>query len=84
MTYPVLAPQMSRQRSFEGVLMPHLRRVRRVRAFTQAELAKRAGVSRATVIALESGRDAWPSTVRRLARALGVKPEVLTGQSLES
>lgn len=61
--------------------MPHLRRVRLLRSYTQAELAKRAGISRATVIAIEAGRDAWPTTVRKLARALSVKPEVLTGQS---
>jgi transcriptional regulator with XRE-family HTH domain len=50
-------------------------------AFSQAELADRAGVSRATVMALEAdarGDGAWPQTVRKLARALGVPPTQLT------
>jgi transcriptional regulator with XRE-family HTH domain len=60
-----------------------LSHVRLTRALTQAELAKKARVSRNTVIAIEGGRNAWPSTVGRLAKALGVKPEVLTGRTLE-
>jgi hypothetical protein len=34
-------------------------------------------VSRTTVIKLEAGRDAWPSTVRMLARALRIRPQDL-------
>lgn len=58
-----------------------LRRLRLRQAFSQAELADRAGVSRATVMALEAdarGDGAWPQTVRKLARALGVPPTQLT------
>jgi hypothetical protein len=31
-------------------------------------------VSRTTIIKLEAGRDAWPQTVRKLAKALRVNP----------
>jgi transcriptional regulator with XRE-family HTH domain len=59
------------------VEVPRLREQRHRRALSQEELAKRARVSRTTIIKLEAGRDAWPQTVRKLARALGVKPEDL-------
>jgi len=44
---------------------------------SQQELARLAGLSRESIIKLEAGRDAWPQTVRKLARALRVKPEDL-------
>ena len=56
------------------MLVPRLREQRLKRAFSQEELAERSKVSRTTIIKLESGRSAWPSTVRKLAQALGVKP----------
>ena len=69
--------QPSRPRSSSDVLVPRLRAVRQRVALSQEELAARAGVSRTTIIKLEAGRDAWPKTVRALAKALGVKPEDL-------
>ena len=54
--------------------MPRLRDVRHRMALSQEELADKSGVARSTIIKLEAGRDAWPSTVRKLATALGVKP----------
>jgi DNA-binding XRE family transcriptional regulator len=83
MTWAGLASPVSRLACSQDLLTPHLRHVRLSRSLTQAELAERAGLSRATVMALEGGRDAWPTTVRKLARALGVRPQVLTGQTLE-
>jgi len=52
-----------------------LRRLRRERFFSQAELARRSGVHALTITRLESGRTA-PSTrtVRGLAEALGIQP----------
>ncbi len=58
--------------------VPPLTRLRELRlraALTQAELADRAGVSRTTVIRLEQGDpNVLPTTHRKLARALHVKP----------
>jgi len=54
-----------------------LREQRLRRALSQQELARLAGLSRESIIKLEAGRDAWPQTVRKLARALHVKPEDL-------
>jgi len=52
----------------------HLRDLRVRRALTQVDLAKLAGVSRATIIRLEAGeRNVQPPTLRKLARALRVK-----------
>ena len=59
-------------------LMPPLVRLRDLRlraALTQIDLAERAGVSRATIIRLEQGDpNVLPTTLRKLARALKVKP----------
>lgn len=59
--------------------MERLRELRRRRVLTLRELEEVSGVSYATVWRLESGRatDARPSTIRKLARALGVEPEEL-------
>jgi transcriptional regulator with XRE-family HTH domain len=57
-----------------------LRRLRERRALSQAELAEQAGVSRATIVSLESGRaGAQYATMRRLAEVLGVEPAELLG-----
>jgi len=64
----------SRPRLSGDVRVPRLRDVRHRLALSQEELAEKSGVARSTIIKLEAGRDAWPSTVRKLAQALGVKP----------
>ena len=52
-----------------------LRELRLRRALNQRELAARAGLTQATVVALERGRsEPRPSTLRKLAAALGVDP----------
>jgi transcriptional regulator with XRE-family HTH domain len=52
-----------------------LRRYRTQQALSQEELAEKAGLVRSTVLKLESGRaKPRPSTIRKLAKALGVKP----------
>ena len=48
---------------------------------SQRELAKRAGVSAATVFRLEHGYRGHQSTIRKLAQALQVKPASLVGAS---
>lgn len=60
--------------------MPKLPRVRWYReraALSQDELAKKAGVSRVTVVRIEGGEDTFPSTARKLAEALNVAPSDL-------
>jgi len=63
-----------RARPSSDVQLPRLREQRDRRALSQEELAKLAGLSRATIMAAEKGRDAWPQTVRKLAAALHIKP----------
>jgi transcriptional regulator with XRE-family HTH domain len=62
--------------------MPYLRDVRLSRALSQQDLADASGVSRSAIMAIEGGRDAWPRTVQKLARALRVKPQELTGRKI--
>jgi transcriptional regulator with XRE-family HTH domain len=62
-----------------------LRYLRKRQALSQAELAERAGITRVTIIKLEADArpGAWPRTVRKLARALGVRPAQLTVGEIE-
>lgn len=52
----------------------HLKAWRESRILTQRELGKLAGINWMTVHNIEHGQDARPSTVRKLAAALGVQP----------
>jgi len=55
-----------------------LRDAREARFFSQAELAQNASVGQATIARIETGRQLpHPSTVRRLAQALGIEPREL-------
>ncbi len=55
-----------------------LKRERFARAMTQRELCERAGVTQSTLVALENNRqEPHPSTLKKLADALGVEPRVL-------
>jgi len=56
-----------------------LREWRAYRALSQADLAERSGVTKATIVALEkpSHRTPHPRTVRRLAKALEIPPHAL-------
>ena len=59
-----------------------LRELRERAAFSQMELSERSGVSRATIADLELGkRGARPKTRRKLAKALGVEPWELVGDT---
>ncbi len=58
--------------------LPGLRLVRRAKLLTQEQLAQEAGLNRVTIWQLETGiRNPQLSTIRRLADALGVTPELL-------
>jgi transcriptional regulator with XRE-family HTH domain len=55
-----------------------LRTLRSEHVLTLRELAEEANVSKDTIWRLENGHsDAHPSTIRKLARALGVHPKEL-------
>jgi transcriptional regulator with XRE-family HTH domain len=57
-----------------------LRGLRLDRALSQRDLAALSGVAQATINRLEQGhRSAYPVTVRKLAKALGVDPPALYG-----
>jgi transcriptional regulator with XRE-family HTH domain len=63
-----------------GIPLPTLRAVRRSTALSQRQLAELAGVSANTVRLLENGRrGSYPTTVQKLASALGVSPAHLVG-----
>ena len=57
------------------VKLTSLRAIRERSALTQQELADLAGVGHATIVRIEAGdREPFPRTIRKLARALKVKP----------
>jgi transcriptional regulator with XRE-family HTH domain len=59
-------------------MLVHLRELRLRSALSQADLADRAGLARTTVVRLEKGDpNSTPTTLRKLARALRVKPAEL-------
>jgi transcriptional regulator with XRE-family HTH domain len=60
------------------VRLTRLKDVRQRKALTQQQLADRAGVNRVTIARIEGGKDQpFPTTVRKVADALGVEPEEL-------
>lgn len=74
---------MLEQRHYTGQTLPRLTRLRELRlraALTQTELAERAGVARTTIVRLEAGDpNVLPPTLRKIARALHVRPRDLIG-----
>ena len=60
--------------------LPRLRLIRQGAVMSQEELAERSGVARDTISKLETGRrGAYPSTIRKLALGLDVRPQMLMG-----
>lgn len=57
--------------------VPGLRRLRMRASLSLRELAARSGVAASTIARIESGKDAHPRTVRRLAEALNREPAEL-------
>ncbi len=63
-------------------ILKSLKQIRESQFLTQQELADKAGITRVAVARLESGKvDARFSTLKKLAEALGVKPQELVGTS---
>ncbi len=59
----------------ESSIAVNLRELRRRSAYSQAELAERAGVQQVTVARIETGQvQPQGRTIRKLAKALGVEP----------
>jgi len=55
-----------------------LRELRQERLLSQEELGKKAGVSKTTILNIETGKiRPYPQTLRRLAEALDVPPSAL-------
>lgn len=66
--------------------MDELRRIRHLRGMSQEDLAKVSGVSDFTISELEGGKrpNPRPSTLRKLANALGVDVATLYGEEVPS
>jgi transcriptional regulator with XRE-family HTH domain len=60
--------------ALDVVRLVGLRRERLTRALSQRELAQKANISFSTVARIERGAPAHPSTIRKLADALGCAP----------
>ena len=72
----IMEELMGNRLSYLGKIREHRQR----RGLTQIELAKISDVGRATIADLEAGkRGAYQSTVKKLARALKVRPHELQG-----
>lgn len=54
-------------------LVQDIVRARKLQKFTQQQLAEMAGLSRRTIVLIESGGDCTLSTLRRIATALGLE-----------
>jgi transcriptional regulator with XRE-family HTH domain len=65
--------------------LPGLREQRELHGLSQSVLARAAGVSRDSISNYETGqREAWPSTAKKLADALGVDIADLTSQKVRA
>jgi transcriptional regulator with XRE-family HTH domain len=64
-------------------VVKNLRKLRQDKAWTQRELGQKAGVTQATIVHAEQGGDTRPTTIRKLAEALGVEPRRLMGSRSE-
>jgi transcriptional regulator with XRE-family HTH domain len=61
-------------------MLERLREIRELNGYSQRDLAKESGVAPNTISAVERGeRKAFPSTLRKLAAALGVEVRDLFG-----
>jgi transcriptional regulator with XRE-family HTH domain len=69
---------IQQQCQYRSIPLPALRAVRRRMALSQRQLARMAGISASIVRLLENERrGAYPSSVQKLALALGVAPAEL-------
>jgi transcriptional regulator with XRE-family HTH domain len=65
--------------------LTRLKDVRQRKALTQQQLAEKVGVNRVTIARIEGGKDEpFPTTLRKVADALGVEPEELLAPAADS
>jgi DNA-binding Xre family transcriptional regulator len=64
----------------EGTPLPSLRRIRLQKAFSQADLARAAGLAERTVAYADQGYAVTLRTTRKLAEVLGVTPDELRAE----
>lgn len=62
--------------------MDKVRKIRQRRVMAIGDLAEKANVGRNTISRIEHGHPARPSTIRKIADALGVEPEELVKQEV--
>jgi transcriptional regulator with XRE-family HTH domain len=66
---------------FCGQMNGYLKRIRESRVLSRKELAEQSRVDKSTIYRAERGQTRLrPSTVRKLAQALGVPPDKLVGE----
>jgi transcriptional regulator with XRE-family HTH domain len=61
------------------MILNRLKEIRLGRALSMRDLTLRSGVTATTLVRAEKGLDVYPTTVRKLAKALGVSPAELRG-----
>jgi hypothetical protein len=61
-----------------AIPVPSLKVIRNRRLLTMDQLTELSGVSKVTLVRAEAGRGVYPSTIKKLARALRVRPVLLT------
>ncbi len=59
--------------------MEKLQELRKRRVMSISDLSEVSGVHRNTIYRIEQGKPAYASTIRKLAKALGVDPAELVG-----
>lgn len=78
--------QDTREHANTGTPLPYLCEWRRAAYLSQSQLARKAGLSKTTITALELPEErkrtkgAHPDTIQKLSRALGITPHKLVTQ----
>lgn len=68
-------------REVQSAVVPRLHELRRARMWTRRDLASRSDVTEVTILNAENGKPIRYATVRKLATALDVEPQVLCEQA---
>jgi len=63
------------------MILNRLKDIRQRQALSMRDLTERSGVTATTIVRAEKGLDVYPTTVRKLAKALSVSPAELRGDA---